>query len=309
MKSTLLFALLFSFAEPQAGTSLWRDPGQIEGRDLYWGSGSEARTPKPPFTFVEEKLTGTVAKVVVTDASGVVWDVKLAGEESHPEVAANRLVWALGYPVQEMYFVHEGRIEGARNLQRAKKYIKDDGSFVAARFRRRDANVTEAEGWAFTANPFTGTRELSGLIILMAMINNWDTADTKNQEVLVVKTPQGAVERWYAATDLGASFGRFKGPQGTPIKWTLSEYERDPLVVDVQGETLVLHYQAYGTPVTRLPLEHARWFANLVERLSEDQVRSAFKAAGATPQEIEGYTRKFIAKANELRTAVGTTHR
>jgi hypothetical protein len=309
VKSTLLFALLFSFTAVQPGALLWRDPGHIEARDLYWGSGAEARLPKPPFTFIEEKLTGTVAKVVVKDANGTIWDVKLAGEESHPEVAANRLVWALGYPVQEMYFVHEGRIDGAHDLKRAKEYIKADGSFVAARFRRRDANVSEAEGWAFSTNPFKDARELSGLIILMAMINNWDTDDTKNQEVLVVKTPEGVVERWYAATDLGASFGRFKGPQGTPIKWTLSEYEKDPLVAGVQGETLVLDYQAYGTPVTRVPLEHARWFASLVGRLSEEQVRSAFKAAGASAREIEGYTRKFMAKAAELRNAVVTTHR
>jgi hypothetical protein len=39
--------------------------------------------------------------------------------------------------------------DGAHDLERAKEYIKADGSFVAARFRRRDANVSEAEGWAF----------------------------------------------------------------------------------------------------------------------------------------------------------------
>ena len=61
----------------------------------------QARAPKPPFTFVEENLKGTVAKIVADDASGTTWDVKLAGEEAHPEVVANRLLWALGYPVQE----------------------------------------------------------------------------------------------------------------------------------------------------------------------------------------------------------------
>jgi hypothetical protein len=288
---------------------LWRDPGAIETRDLYWGSGAESRKPQGPYKFIEEKLTGTVAKVVVIDARGVEWDVKLAGEEAHPEVAANRLVWALGFPAQEMYFVHDGRIEGAKNLDRAKKFIRSDGSFSGARFRVRDASITEGEGWAFADNPFVGTQELSGLIILMAMVNNWDTAEAKNQEILIVKTPEGTTEHWYTAKDLGASFGRFKGPQGTPIKWTLSEYEKDRLVAGVEGDTLILDYQAYGTPPTRVPLEHARWFANLVGRLSEAQVRAAFNAAGATPQEVDGYTRKFLAKVSELRNAVQSSVR
>jgi hypothetical protein len=213
-KTLLLAALAFSslaVGAQQVGTGstpmLWRDPVSIETRDLYWGSGAEARMPQPPFKFVEEKLTGTVAKVVVTDRRGDTWDVKLAGEESHPEVAANRLLWALGYGAQEMYFVHEGRIEGATGLKRARDFLKPDGSFVAARFRRRDPAVAEGEGWAFAKNPFVGRQELSGLIILMALINNWDTEEAKNQETVTVKTRDGAIEQWFRAKDLGASDG------------------------------------------------------------------------------------------------------
>lgn len=313
-KKTLLFASLVLSSAAIAATLqtstapiIWRDPGAIETLDLFWGSGSESRQPQSPFTFIEEKLSGTTAKVVVSDARGVVWDVKLASEEAHPEVAASRLLWAMGYPTQEMYFLHEGRIEGAKGLERAKEFIKSDGAFIAARFRKRDPNIVKGEGWAFASNPFVGTKESSGLIILMALINNWDTADTKNQEILNVKTPDGTTEQWFVAQDVGASFGRFKGPQGTPIKWNLAEYQKDPLVAGVEGDTLVLDYQAFGTPPTRVPLDHARWFAGLIGRLNEDQVRAAFRAGGATPQEAEGFTHKLMAKVAELRTAVGTT--
>jgi hypothetical protein len=286
---------------------LWRDPGPLESRDLFWGRGSQARAPQPPFKFVEENLKGTVAKIVVQDGQGATWDVKLAGEETHPEVITNRLLWALGYPVQEMYFLHEGTVTGAKDLKRAAPFVKD-GHFVAARFRLRDPAVTESGGWSFASNPFVGRPELSGLIILMALVNNWDTADTTNKEILTVKAPN-TVERWYIVQDLGASFGRFKGPQGTPIKWSLADYQKDPLIARTEGDSIILDYQAYGTPPVKIPTEHARWFANLVGRLSDVQIRAAFAAGGATPGEVEGFSRKFAAKVAELRNAAGASER
>src|SRR6266571_3690766 len=38
---------------------IWRDPGNIAEKDLYWGSGSEDHAPKPPFAFKSEDLKGT----------------------------------------------------------------------------------------------------------------------------------------------------------------------------------------------------------------------------------------------------------
>src|SRR5690242_15476847 len=90
---------------------LWRDPGAVESRDMLWGSGSEARRPAPPFKLVRENEKGKSPKVVVKDAHGTAWDVKF-GAEAHAEVIANRLVWALGYMVQEMYYVPEGTLTG-----------------------------------------------------------------------------------------------------------------------------------------------------------------------------------------------------
>jgi len=69
---------------------------------VFWGAGSAARVPKAPFTFVTEDTSGTKPKIDITDAAGVKWSVKLpgddpAGNEVHAEIAATRLVWALGY--------------------------------------------------------------------------------------------------------------------------------------------------------------------------------------------------------------------
>lgn len=301
--SFVAFVLTSASAFAQApGAVLWRDPGPIASRDLFWGNGSDARAPKPPFTFVEEKTSGATPKVVVTDARGEAWDVKF-GHESHAEVAAGRILWAFGYPVEEMYFVAGGRIDGAKDLKRAGKDIKADGSFAGARFERRDPTMVEGEGWAIASNPFTGSKEMSGLLILFALINNWDTDLAKNQAVYAVTTGSG-VEQWYIADDIGASFGRFD--PGSPIKWNLEEYRKDTLIARVEPDAVVLNYRAYGTPPTRIPIEHARWFAAMAAQLTRDQVRRAFEAAGTPAGEIDGFVDVFMSKLREIKMVTGT---
>jgi hypothetical protein len=83
---------------------LWQMPADIESRDLYHGPGGPDGVPKAPFVFLKEDLAGTNPKFDVRDANGVKWKVKL-GIEARPEVAAARLLWAVGYFTQENYFV------------------------------------------------------------------------------------------------------------------------------------------------------------------------------------------------------------
>ena len=72
-------------ADASATAVLWRDPGAIGSKDLFWGSGAEARAPQGPFTFVAEDTSGTNPKITVKDARGVEWDMKF-DEEVHAEV-------------------------------------------------------------------------------------------------------------------------------------------------------------------------------------------------------------------------------
>src|SRR5687767_8464673 len=190
---------------------LWRDPGAIGSLDLFWGSGAEARAPQGPFTFVEEDTTGTNPKITVKDARGSGWDMKF-DEEVHAEVAANRIVWALGYLVEDQYFVREGTVTGATGLTRAAKFIGPGGAFKNARFRARNPDTPRTEEeWTLHKNPFVGTRELSGLAILMTLINNWDIQGSRNNKILRATVPGGGVERRFLVADLGATFGRMGG--------------------------------------------------------------------------------------------------
>lgn len=284
---------------------LWQDPGDVARRDVVWGPGSAERQPKPPFKFVKENTGGTASKIVVADADGTIWDVKL-GVEAYAELVAGRFAHALGFLTQDMYFLPGGTVQGVPvAFERAGKYVKPDGTFTAARFRQRsDPTFVEVGKWSFDKNPFVGTRELSGLVLLMALLNNWDTELDRNMRVYRVKTPSGTTEDWYVVKDVGASFGRYVGPQGTPIKWHLPSYEKEPFNPRVEGDMLVFNYPAFGKPPDRVPLEHARWFVSLVSQMTPEQVRAAFAAGGATPREIEGYSARLLAKIAELRAAV-----
>jgi hypothetical protein len=287
---------------------LWRDPGPIGARDLFWGAGSAANAPQGPFTFLEEDLEGHNPKVSVRDARDREWDVKF-GAEIHSEVAANRIVWALGYFVEQQYFVPSGTIRGAKGLARAAAHIAADGRFRGARFRFRDPAMPRTEEeWTLQRNPFLGTKEMSGLHVLMTMLNNWDIQGPRNNRVLRARAPRGGAERRFLVSDLGATFGRMGGGVvSNKSKWNLAHFREEKFIEKVENGSIRLAYDGYDPDIDRVPIEHARWFAALAAQLRPAQLRRAFEAAGAQPAEIDGFTTKLIEKIGALRQAVRST--
>ena len=288
---------------------LWRDPGPIETLDLFWGPGGPDRGPRAPFTFVAEDRTGTKPKIDVTDAAGVKWTIKLAtiepkGNEVHAEIAASRLAWALGYFVDEHYFVPTGRIVGAANLTRAADVVGPDGTFTVARFERKPDGSEHIGQWDIVDNRFRGTRELSGAHMLMVLLSSWDMLPD-NTNVVRVPIRAGDVEHRYVMSDLGSTFGRMRGSFGaSPSRWNLQEYADEKIVAGVvQGRLHLRSALLSAGPVT-VPLAHARWFVALASRLSDDQVTQAFKAAGAPDEHVEGFPRAFRKRIAELQAAL-----
>src|SRR6185295_18597252 len=93
--------------------TLWKEPGAIEELDLFYGPGGSEGAPdtSATYTFVSRSTSGTSKKILVKDSSGKKWTVKF-GSEARPETAASRIVWAMGYHVDEDYFVKQAHIEG-----------------------------------------------------------------------------------------------------------------------------------------------------------------------------------------------------
>jgi hypothetical protein len=296
---------------------LWRSPEGIGARNLFYGPGGESDQPHGPFVFIKEDLEGSNPKFVVVDRDAVKWKVKL-GVEARPETAASRLVWAVGYAADEDYFLPTLGVEGMpARLQRGKRYVSPDGSTRNARLKRYVADEKKIGTWEWSNSPFTGTRELNGLRVMMALINNWDLKD-ENNAIYQKKSP--VPEQIYRVSDLGASFGT------TGFSWTRAEskgnlesYRHSQFIARVTAG-----YVDFKTP-SRPALDHApeissfnarrrlrwigqeipradvRWIAGILARLSPDQIRDAFRAAGYSREEVEGFSKVVESRIAELR--------
>src|SRR5579862_1259528 len=230
----LVMSLTFSVAgsvkksaEPVANNGpavLWRDPGDIASRDLFYGPGGAERQPHGPFTFEKEDLDGTNPKFVVRDADGMKWKVKL-GVEARPETVATRLVWAVGYAANEDYFLPDLRVKNMPpRLHRGQKLISPDGSMHNVRLKREDEK--KIGEWKWRRDPFTGTREWNGLRVMMAVLNNWDLKDENNS---IYRDAEA--ERVYMVSDLGASFGTPAASWPlSKAKGNLDSYRRSPFI-------------------------------------------------------------------------------
>ena len=304
-----------------AAPVLWQDPIDISSRDLRFGQGGESHAPRgTTFKFVKEDLSGTNPKIIATDEAGAKWKIKL-GAEAKPEVAASRLVWAVGYFANENYFLAELHITGLpAHLRRGRDFVSAGGVVRDARLQRMDKSEEKDGNWKWKQDPFTGTRELNGLRVLMALINNWDLKDVNNK--VIVEKAAGTPREIYYVSDLGASFGtsgivlghsKSRGNLGayktsrfitkvtpqyvnfaTPRRATLLELANPPQYI------MRLHLRWIGR---NIPRADAKWLAGLLERLSPAQIRDAFRAAGYSPEEVEGFATVLenrIASLNDI---------
>jgi hypothetical protein len=294
---------------------LWRDPGNIRNRDLYYGPGSKASAPVPPFRFVKEVKEGGMPKFEVTDANGAKWRVKL-GPEAQAETVSSRLVWAVGYNAEESYYFDRARIDGMQSLSRGQKYVQGD-SVIGARFEPRRKDVERGANWSWDKNPFKGTRELNGLKTMMVLLNNWDTFK-KNNRVLKVKDTGEDV---YTVTDLGATMGAARGVGGGRSKNNADDFARSKFVSSVKNGNVKYAYDlkpkklgilsALWPPyyfrqrsatnrMNKVPVQDAAWIGSQLSQLSDNQLRDTFRAAGYDQATTDKYVRTLRSRINEL---------
>jgi hypothetical protein len=301
---------------------LWREPTDIRSRNLFYGPGGEKHQPHTTYTFEKEDLDGTNPKFVVRDENGVKWKVKL-GVEAKPETVASRLVWAVGYFTNEDYFLPELRVEGMpAHLERrgASKFIQPDGSMRNVRLKRYLKDEKKTGTWQWRHDPFRDTREYNGLRVMMAVINNWDLKDANNS-IYEEKRPGGQEgdEQVYMVSDLGASFGSWGlEPTHGKSKGNLGEYTRHKFIKKIGPEFvdfetphrpsllfllnpheyfMRVHMEWIGHHIPRLD---AKWIGQLLAQLSPAQIQDAFRAAGYTPAEIEGFSAAVESRIAEL---------
>ncbi|HEX7177712.1 MAG TPA: hypothetical protein VF240_20805 [Pyrinomonadaceae bacterium] len=284
---------------PRGAPVLWRAPADIVTRDLYLGPGGESMRPDlRKVTFLKDETGGGYStKFRVRDASGHEWVAKV-GKEAQSETAAVRLIWAVGYVTEVVYLVPRLNVEGK-------------GAFDNVRLEARPDSVKRLDEWKWADNPFEGTKELQGLIVMMALLNNWDIKDTNNKVLYVRDEATGRGESRYVVSDLGATFGRVK--VNVPGVWRLQrsrnnpeDYWKDPFLEDVKNGQVFFFYKGKRQDLfDDIRIDEARWIAALLSKLSDRQISDAFRAANYTPAEIRSLTEAVRARINELASIRG----
>jgi hypothetical protein len=279
---------------PNGPKVLWREPVDIRTRDLFNGPGGPAMKPDlSRVTFVKEETGGYSKKYRVKDGRGRVWVAKI-GKEAQSETAAVRLVWAVGYVSEINYLVPKVTIEGK-------------GEFENVRFEARPENVDRFDEWKWSSNPFSGTRELQSLKVLMALMENWDLKDDNNRILAV--TRNGNTELHYIVSDLGTTFGK-TGGQNSPMAFIRSvkgsrnepeDYVEDAFIKSVEGNMVRLDYSGKNADMMRnISVADARWIGGWLARLSEKQIQDAFRAANYNADEVRMLTGAVRKRIKEL---------
>ena len=300
-------------------TWLWRDPGNVAALDFGATAGAPVQLPQPPFTFLREDLSGTQPKVFVRDAKDVIWNVKF-GNEVHTESFCWRVVRACGYFAEPSFFIASGKFEGYRPIHRTNPSLGADGSFTNARFQFRDPQLKflEDRNWYWDRPPFAGTRELSGLKILIMLLGNWDNKDARvsgsgsgpNTAIFQLRRPAG-LETIYAFTDWGAGLGSIRGGYAGRSNWRCAEFtaQSADFVERVDAHQVVFQYEGAVNQGFRtgIPPAHVMWLMNYLGRITDAQLNAGFKAAGAGNSDAACFTGALRERIEELRKVTPPT--
>jgi hypothetical protein len=299
---------------------IWRDPGRVEALDLVHGPAGADGVPAPPFTFLEEHADGSQPCLSLVDARGRRWRAKW-GAEARVETFAVRFAWACGYFAEITHFIPSGRIEGVpQTISRTRDCVEaPEGTFIDARFEADDPAVHkhfEEHSWSWDDNPFVGTRELSGLKIVMMILSNWDSKDRRdvargsNTAIFVERVgrwPRVRREAQYLLTDWGGAMGKWGSNIVTRGRWDIDGFEAQTpqFVTGVADGRITFGYAGQRTAdiAGDIPVDHARWFHGYASRIGERQFVDALLASGATDDEAERFARAIRARIEQLGTA------
>lgn len=249
---------------------LWVQPEPK--RDLYWGVGGKRLAPDPAarYTVLEIKRGGFSRGYTVADPDDREWSVKFP-PEAGPEVAASRLLWGVGYHQPPVYYLAEWHAHKATS----------PNPQLPARFRESqpDLRRLDAEGtWSYYRNPFVGTPQMNGLLVLHAMLGNSDLKDEQNA-LYVLQEPLEGARRWYVARDLGQSFGRTG--MLDPPRGDIDVFEQTPFVKGVENGYVRFEYSGRHKELfERITPADVRWICTRLAALDDRQMRDAFRAAG-----------------------------
>ena len=272
---------------------LWVDPIDLASRDFFNGPWGAERAPDATalYTFVEPKKGGINPGMTVRDPAGRQWKVKQPpltgrGAEGPIEVVLSRVLSGIGYHQPPVYYLPTFRLtRGTGVAERV----------PGGRFRLSLKTLKERDEWSWMENPFAGTRELNGLLVVLMMFNSSDLKNSNNS--LYEYTPPGAEQsqRWFVVRDLGTALG--STARVTPLRGNLQAFESLGFIKYVENGSVVFDYHGLHQELfdRRITPDDVVWAARLLARVSATQWADAFRAGGYTP----AVSNRFITRLKE----------
>jgi hypothetical protein len=269
---------------PAMHAELRVDPGATS-RDLFWGVGGRRYAPPAdaPFTLVGKDETGFSVSYDVTSADGIEWSAKV-GPEAQTEVVLSRVLWGLGYHQPPVYYLPSWKIDTGEG---------ETITVSEARFRPKLPRLDRGEFWSWADNPFSGTGELKGLLVILLMLNSSDLKDDNNS-IYDMTEPWDGASRWYVVRDLGAALGE-TGKLYPRRNW-FEGFEREPFITAVNGSAVTFGYKGRHQELfSMIGLDDVTWAAGQLGRLTDAQWGDAFRAANYAPAPAG----RFLARIKE----------
>ncbi len=273
---------------PDQIKQLWIDPGN-QPRDLFWGVGGQKYAPAPDavYTFEARDDVGFSSSYDVRDPQGGEWSAKI-GPESQSEVVVSRILWGLGYHQPPVYYLPSWK-------------LKRDGQIKIeseARFRPKLPQLDRlTEYWWWQQNSFVGTRELSGLLVVLLMFNSTDLKNDNNS-IYKLEEPWDGADRWFVVRDLGASLGE-TGKLFPRRNW-LEGFEKHGFITAIDGDKVEFDY--VGRHQELLSMIHppdVQWAAQHMQRITDAQWHDAFRAANYADADAERFIRRLRQKIDD----------
>lgn len=290
--------------------------------------------------FSLEPAGGTTPKFYCTLGNGERVKVKysegIPNGEVPAEIAATRLLAALGFPADRMNRVHSVRCQGCPPLpQQALQCLeKREPAAVCLQGAAPDRIVTfrqvlierplegkkiEAahdQGWSWyeleKIDPKAGgssRAEVDALRLMAILLAHWDNKGP-NQKLLCppgAARPDGSCRAPVAAIgDLGSTFG--------PMKVDLLNWKQRPVWVDPAAcrvSMKTLPFDGATFPDTQISEEGRQFALKLLRSLTPPQLNTLFEASGVTEfphvaaiaREPQNWTDAFLDKVNQIASA------
>jgi hypothetical protein len=273
----------------QQMAQLWIQPEP--DRDLFHGVGGPKLAPDPAakYTVIAIKRGGFSRGYDLLGPGDREWVVKFP-PEAGTEVVASRIFWGIGYHQPPVYLLSNWTAEKATS----------PNPQLPARFREKKPDLKgldAGDSWSYYQNPFVGTRQMNGLLVLQAMLGNSDLKDAQNV-IYTLEEDHERARRWYVARDLGQTFGRtgvIDAPRGNP-----DVFEQTPFILGVENGRVRLDYRGrHKALFADIRPADVRWICERLDTLTDRQWQDAFRAGGIDRPLADRFIRRMKQKIAE----------